>query len=130
MANNIKTNEIPSRESVAELLQYLNILYPKGNAIDSIKSHDKWSCSTYKYEVDEFFRLVGKKWVARRGIMDKGSDLFSNKDKIRKATWDDLKCVLTYCIRMNRFSDTGFEDAISQGVVQLVLLRMKELSAM
>lgn len=123
-------NQVPSRESVMELVQYLDILYPKGKAINPVKSQDEWSCSVYKNEVDEFFRLVGKKWIARRGIMDKGNDLFSNKDKIRRATWDDLKSVLTYCIRMNRLSDSGFDDVISQGIVQLVLLRMKELSGM
>ena len=98
-----------------------------GKVIDHVKHQDQWACPTYSDDVDQFFRLVGIKWTTRQGNMEKGNDLFLNKEKIRNATWNDLKSLLTYCIRMNRFSDSAFDDAISQGIIQLVLLRMKAL---
>ena len=128
MTKHISDNQVPSQESVAELLPYLEIFYPKGKVIDHVKHQDQWTCPTYRDDVDQFFRLVGNKWITRHGIMEKGNDLFLNKEKIRNATWNDLKSLLTYCIRMNRFSDSAFDDAISQGIIQLVLLRMKALS--
>lgn len=128
MANQINDNQIPSQESVAELLPYLDIFYPHGKAIDPVKHSNQWICPTYSNHVSRFFRLVGKNWITRQGVLEKGNDLFSNKEKIHNATWNDLKCLLTYCIRMNRFSDSAFDDAISQGIIQLVLLRMKQLS--
>jgi len=128
MASNIDHDPVPSRECVAQLLAYLDILYPGGKAIDPIKSLDENGYPFYKDEVYRFFALVGQHGILRHSSVAEGNAIYTNRDKIRNATWKDLGAMFYFCSVRQRFSQAGYEHAISSGIVQLALHRMKELS--
>ena len=74
MANNINDNQVPSRENVAELLQYLNILYPESKAIDPIRYLDSIGYPVYKDEVNRFMNLVDLKWATYNNCLETRND--------------------------------------------------------
>lgn len=73
MASNVRDNQVPSREDVAEILQYLNILYPEGKPIDPAE-HRNSIIPSYKNEVNRFMELIGQKWAVYEGCFSEKND--------------------------------------------------------
>ena len=113
---------------MAQLLAYLDILYPRGKAINPITSFDSVGYPFYKDEVNRFFALIGESGISRQCSIAEENAVYNNTEKIRRGTWTDLGMMFFFCDRRQHFSQAGYEHAISSGIVRLTLLRMKELS--
>ncbi len=50
-----------------------------------------------------------------------------NKELIQNASLAELKSLLTYCVRGERFGDGVWEDFINEGIIQSILERLKTL---
>lgn len=84
----------------------------------------------YREEVREFFSLAGKECWSDFKYAEKNVNALINKPGfIENADLDQLKTILTFCVRGERFCDGHWGSMIRQGVVQRLLVRLVELSS-
>lgn len=128
--------QLPTSTDIERLIAYLPRLYAPG--FEPVK---RWEGGT-KYEdglwrlpwpeydplVEEFFRQLAagcwldygyKPEVAYRMLMEEGG--------VERASVEQIKTMLTFCLRGERFSDGHWEEMIKQGHIRRLLTRLQAL---
>ena len=120
-------NGVPSKEAAEQLLNYLDILYPGGVAINTVTNAERNIPPDYKGEVTMFFQIVDTH------ASDYNYDPFAtykmtlDDNKIATANWTQIKQMLTCLLRAERISHYNNAYAIETGRIQRILLRLKEI---
>lgn len=128
----------PTRSQVDELLRYLPLFQDC-----DVKAHVAWRGGTasapdggagslpypeYSPEVPEFFALAGKDhWSLADYSPPAMSQLITNDSGIAAADWQQIRGLLTYCVRGERFSDGHWAWLMQDGRITAILRRIEQL---
>jgi hypothetical protein len=119
-----------------ELLGYLPVLYAKdfkpvvhwggGNKTDKGVLVMPWP--DYENVVREFFRVTSKEcWCDRDYTSKNISEVIRDPQRVACATLQEIKFMLTWCVRGERFCDGHWINVINNGAILNVLLRLRDL---
>lgn len=125
-----------TRRRIDELLEYLPLLTPSeaGKHVQppSIERSPKGPIvlggPVYSQTVYAFFKLAAQECWNDYGY-DPGSVrlLIDSDDAIAAASMDQIKSMLTFCVRGERFSDGHWGSMIHEGRIQAILRRLERL---
>ena len=83
----------------------------------------------YERVVEEFYkRAAASCWTDRRYEPGEAGRMLEDKELIKAANLSQIKTMLTYCVRGERFCDGHWGTMIEEGHVQRILERLKEIS--
>jgi hypothetical protein len=123
----------PTREEVDELVSYLPIFSQEGyDPVREWRGGESLTDGThtfpwpiYREEVGEFFRLAGGEPWSDYGYQDKNpAAMLRDPRTIDNATLDQIKTMLTYFVRGERFGDGFWGEMIREGLIQRLLERL------
>jgi hypothetical protein len=126
----------PSRNEIAELVAFLPRLYAEG--IEPIK---KWHFEKpgeenvttlpwpeYDEVVDEFFRAASAEYWCDYDYQPEEADrMLEDYDFVKNATLSQIKTMITYCVRWERFCDGHWGAMIKGGHIRRLLERLAEI---
>jgi len=127
---------MPSDQDVHELLSFLPKLYSKDfitiNRCDiTEKNQDSSSIlqwSEYNELVKEFYRLASKKcWDDYKYHPERARKMLENMEVVERASLSQIKTMLTYCVRGERFCDGHWGNMIEKGYIRALLKRLCNL---
>ena len=82
----------------------------------------------YEEDVVSFFRLAGQRWwSASRYDPAKVSEMLDDDEFIQGCTLHDVRTMLTFCVRMERFGDGLWGHVLETGRVTALLRRLAVL---
>ncbi|OHB78940.1 MAG: hypothetical protein A2Z25_21430 [Planctomycetes bacterium RBG_16_55_9] len=127
---------MPTQQEINELVGFLPRLY--GEQLTPIK---KWNGGRqgqdgvfimpgpeYDPVVDEFFRVASKEcWADYDYPPEEAGRMLENPDVIKTADINQIKTMLTYCVRGERFCDGHWSAMIEGGHVRRLLERLAEI---
>ena len=126
----------PTSQEIEELVSYLPRLYAEG--FTPIK---KWEGGTkdqdgiltmpwpeYNKVVKDFFRIASSEcWIDHGYSPEEAVRMLANDNIIGTANIDQIKIMLTYCVRGERFCDGHWGAMIKSGRIRRLLQRLAEL---
>lgn len=87
-----------------------------------------WPYPRYSDAVDKFIDAVLQEvWMDRDYALKDVNTWFENPALIKRASLDDIKTLLSFAVRKEKFCDGHVEGMIKGGHVQLVLRRLSEV---
>lgn len=82
----------------------------------------------YSPQVREFFRFAARPcWTDHQYKPDAACVLLDNDTAIERANVSDIRSMLTYCVRGERFCDGHWEAMLRSGRITKLLRRLQEL---
>ena len=126
----------PTRQQVEALTVFLPRLYaPDFAPVLKWEGGQKQANGAYtmpypSYDplVEEFFDAVRHKgWVDTSYQPESSWQMLKDEAVVRSAGFDQIRQMLTYCVRGERFSDGHWEQMIAQGYIRRLLERLQEL---
>ena len=124
----------PTAVDVRELLAFLPKLYADGlEPIKRVHSKDEdgiiaFPWAEYEAVVDEFMSCIGREcWLDYGYVPQEVQKAIESEDAIRTATLPQIRAMLTYVLRGERFSDGWWGRMIEGGHVRRILERLAEL---
>ena len=127
----------PTARQIEALTSFLPRLYAEGfSPIDRWCGGEKQADGSmtmpyprYNPIVEEFFRLVSSDgWLDYRYDPNQASRMLEDEQGIKTAALDQIKTMLTFCVRGERFSDGHWGEMIEKGHIRRLLLRLQEIS--
>lgn len=122
----------PTRQEIEKLVSYLPRLYSEG-----FKPIERWSggkskdgvCTMpwpeYDPLVKEFFELVEKDcWCDYEYDPAIAGKMLNDEDVVSEASLDDVKTMLTFCVRGERFCEGHWGSMIESGNIRRLLQRL------
>jgi hypothetical protein len=125
-----------TRERIDELLRFLPRFEVPGRAwIEGVgggKETADGATTTYYpvycEDVLAFYRLAGQPWWSDYGYEPRrAAQMLSDEDGIARATLDEIKTMLTYCVRGERFGDGHWAAMLESGKIAAILRRLQAL---
>jgi hypothetical protein len=127
---------MPSSMEIEELVSFLPRLYKEG--FNPIK---KWGGGTkgedgvftmpwpeYEPIVVEFFRVAsGECWSDYEYNPEEARRMLEDEEAVKTADLDQIKTMLTYCVRGERFCDGHWGTMIESGYIRQLLQRLTEI---
>jgi hypothetical protein len=127
---------LPTLQEIDELVSFLPRLYAEGfRPVSNWRGGNRGSDDArtlpwpeYQEIVTEFFRVAAKEcWSDYDYRPDDAGRLLMNEATVRAADLEQVKTMLTYCVRGERFSDGHWAAMIDGGHVRRLLERLAEL---
>jgi Family of unknown function (DUF6508) len=126
---------LPTLQEIEELTAYLPRLYAEGftpvlHWNESEKRKDgsfSMPYPDYHPLVHEFFRLGGGPWMDYEYNPENAYQMLKDELAIKTASLSQIKSMLTYCVRGERFSDGHWEEMIEKGYIRRILERLNEI---
>ncbi|MCA1634816.1 MAG: DUF6508 domain-containing protein [Acidobacteria bacterium] len=82
----------------------------------------------YDEDVDEFFKRVGQRgWIDVGYKPEEAARMLADAEFIKQASLEQIKTMLTYCVRGERFCDGHRESLLSGGQIVALLRRLKAI---
>jgi hypothetical protein len=133
----MKNPHIPTLQEIEELTAFLPGLYAPGFSPvlkweRSGKSEDSTLSLPYPdYHplVEEFFRAVSSAWLDYEYNPEQAYQMLKDEHLIKTATLPQIKSMLTFCVRGERFSDGHWGEMIEKGYIRRLLERLSEIKA-
>ena len=131
----MKKSRLPTAEEIEELIAFLPRLYSEGfvpvETWNGGKQDDGSFTLPYpKYNpvVEEFFRCVGREcWLDYGYSPEQASQMLKDENLVETPTLPQIKTMLTFCLRGERFSDGHWGAMIEQGYIRRLLERLNEI---
>lgn len=125
----------PCKKDICDLLQFLPLFCTKGftPVAEEVSSEVKDGVMSfpwvkYRPEVEKFIYLASKEcWCDYEYVSGKAREMLNDEMMIKHSSLDDLKTMLTYCIRGDRFCDGHIGSIIESGKIKLILTRLKQI---
>ncbi|MDT7778731.1 MAG: hypothetical protein QOC99_1243 [Acidobacteriota bacterium] len=122
-----------TREDIDALLQFLPLFEKPGREFakwGSLERNTDGSLSfpfpVYDEDVEEFFKLIGQRgWMDFGYKPEEAGRMLADAEFIKQASLEQVKTMLTYCLRGERFCD-GHREALLMGGQIVSLLRRLE----
>jgi len=126
---------LPTLLDIEELTAYLPRLYAEGfRPILQWEGGEKLTDGSitlpypkYNPLVEEFFRLGGGPWIDYEYNPENAYQMLKEEQAIKTASLPQIKSMLTYCVRGERFSDGHWEEMIEKGYIRRILERLNEI---
>ena len=130
-------NELPTLKDIEELTSYLPRLYAKGfSPILSWEGGEKLKDGSFtmpypRYNplVEEFFGHVSSSWLDYEYNPEQAYKMLQDKQAVKTASLTQIKSLLTFCVRGERFSDGHWGEMIEKGYIRRVLERLNQIKA-
>lgn len=130
------TTRPPTAQEIAELVAFLPRLDSEGTP-PIIRWHggpgaatgaSAWPWPEYQPVVVAFFGAVSKDcWLDYAYDWNRAAALLADSEAVRNASMDEIKTMLTYCLRGERFSDGHWGILIENGAIRRLLQRLQVL---
>lgn len=126
----------PTSTDFDELIGYLPVLYTGGfepvlvyaNGNKTDEDVVVMSCPKYEEAVTQFFSAASREcWSDSKYASKNISAMICDPEKVACATLQEIKSMLTWCVRGERFCDGHWGEMIKGGQVHNLLQRLKEL---
>jgi hypothetical protein len=129
---------LPNLQQIETLTSYLPRLYAEG-----FSPIDRWDGGEtlkdgsitlpypkYNSLVEEFFHHVSADgWLDYEYDIERAYQLLKDENAVQAATLEQIKTMLTFCVRGERFSDGHWGVMIEQGYIRRLLERLNEIKA-
>ena len=134
----MKKNPLPTFQDIEELTAFLPRLYAEGfSPIDNWgggEKHQDGSLSmpypNYNSVVEEFFRLVSSAgWLDYAYDPEQAYEMLKDESRVKTASLSQIKTMLTFCVRGERFSDGHWGTMIEKGYIRRLLERLNEIKS-
>jgi hypothetical protein len=121
-----------TREDIDALLKFLPRLEQQGRTFakwsEMVKNADgsfSLPYPVYDEDVDEFFSLVGQRgWIDVGYKPEEAARILADEEFIKQASLEQVKTMLTYCVRGERFCDGHRESLLEGGQIVALLRRL------
>ncbi len=111
-----------------ELLAFLPQLYPDGAPIQAVVAYHDGRWPVYAEPVTAFFSAAGKDcWSDFDYDMARSANRLADPEQVAAASLDELKSMLTWCVRGERFCDGHHGSVIDNGHILRLLQRLQTL---
>lgn len=122
---------LPTLQDIEALTVFLPRLYARGFSPvirwNGGKQKDGSSIlpyPTYDPLVEEFFRLAGGPWIDYEYNPEQAYQMLKDEQLVKEASLSQIKTMLTFCVRGERFSDGHWAEMIEQGHIRRLLERL------
>lgn len=130
-------NRLPTVQEIEVLTDFLPRLYAEGFSPVTRWEGGKQVDGTFtlpypKYSsvVEEFFYNVGGEgWIDYEYNPEQAYQMLKDENLIKTATLSQIKTMLTFCLRGERFSDGHWADMIEKGYIRSLLERLNEIKS-
>ena len=130
-----KNNPIPTLQDIEELTAFLPRLYAQGfSPILKWEGGEKRRDGsftvpypTYDPVVEEFFNAVRGAWIDYEYNPELAYQMLRDEQAVRNASLSQIKSMLTFCVRGERFSDGHWSAMIENGYIRRLLERLDEI---
>ena len=127
---------LPSLQQIEELSAFLPRLYAEGFSPVVRWYGGKQADGTFTlpypdYDplVHEFFRAVSGAWLDYDYNPEQAYQMLKDEAFIKTASLPQIKTMLTFCVRGERFSDGHWEEMIEKGYIRRLLERLKVIKS-
>ena len=133
----MKKDQPPTVQEIERLTAFLPRLYAEGflpvESWGGGKQKDgsiSLPYPNYHPVVEEFFRLVsGDGWLDRGYDPEQAYEMLKDENTIKNASLSQIKSMLTFCVRGERFSDGHWAQMIEEGYIRRLLERLDEIGS-
>ena len=123
------------REEIDALVEFLPRFERPGRAFarwgETLKNADgsiSLPFPEYDEDVQEFFRLVARHgWIDYGYKPEEAARMLSDGELVGRACVGQIKTMLTYCLRGERFCDGHWESLLEGGQIVALLRRLKAI---
>ena len=132
----MKQNELSTVQKIEILTAFLPQLYAKDFVpVESWSGGEKRKDGSftvpypnYNPVVEEFFRLVSSAgWLNTAYNPKQAYEMLKDEELITAASLSQIKTMLTFCLRGERFSDGHWAQMIEEGCIQRLLERLNQI---
>ena len=131
---NMEKNHQPTLQEIDTLTAYLPRLYAEGFSpvIKWNGGKQKDGTFTMPYPdydplVEEFYRTVSGSWLDYNYNPEQAHQMLKDENRIKTASLSEIKSMLTFCVRGERFSDGHWAEMIEKGHIRRLLERLNEI---
>ena len=133
----MKKTPLPTVQQIEELTVFLPRLYAEGFSpvLHWYGGKQKDGTLTFPYPdydplVQEFFSVAANQcWRDYDYNPEQGHQMLANENFVKTASLAQIKSMLTFCVRGERFSDGHWEEMIEKGYIRRLLERLNEIKA-
>ena len=134
----MKENDLPTPEEIEKLTAYLPRLYSEGfvpvERWDGGEKRKDGSFTVpyphYNPVVEEFFRQVSSAgWLDTVYDPEQAYQMLKDESGIKTASVPQIRTMLTFCVRGERFSDGHWAQMIEEGYIRRLLERLNEIKS-
>jgi hypothetical protein len=126
---------LPILKNIEELTAFLPHLYAEGFVpIVSWGGGEKLKDGSFSMPypnynplVEEFFRMVSGAWLDYEYNPEQAYQMLKDENRVKVASLTEIKTMLTFCVRGERFSDGHWAAMIEQGYIRRLLERLNEI---
>jgi hypothetical protein len=126
---------LPTLQDIEVLTSYLPRLYAEGfTPIVEWEGGEKLKDGSItlpypKYDplVEEFCRRVSSKWLDYEYNPERAYQMLKDENRVKAASLAEIKTMLTFCVRGERFSDGHWATMIEKGYIRRLLERLNEI---
>jgi len=135
----MKETRPPTKDDINELIAFLPKLYAEGFKPVSLWHGGRQEGTNvftvpfpeYDTVVEDFFRTAGQDCWSDYGYDPvEAGQMIRDAEFIKGSSLDQVKTMLTYCVRGERFSDGHWGAMIESGNIRNLLERLAELAAL
>jgi len=128
---------LPTYQEMQALVAYLPILYADGfETVVKWNGGDQDKDGVYRLPwpeynpvVEEFYRLVASgSWLDYGYRPEEAAEMLHDEELIKSASLAQIKTMLTFCVRGERFADGHWAEMIENGSIRKLLERINVLS--
>jgi hypothetical protein len=129
---------LPNQREINILVSYLPKLYEEGfNPIKKWHGGNEnkdgsisFPCPEYDEVVVDFFKAASAKcWLDYDYSPEEAAKMLNDDQAIKTADLSQIKTMLTYCVRGERFCDGHWGSLIEEGHIRKLLERLAEISS-
>ena len=133
----MKKTGLPTRQEIDELTAFLPRLYAEGfSPIESWSGGEKQNDGSFtlpypRYHplVEEFFGVVSQSWLDYEYSPEQAYKMLRDENLVKSASLSQIKSMLTFCVRGERFSDGHWGEMIEKGYIRRLLERLAEIKS-
>jgi len=133
----VEKSRLPTLHEIEALTAFLPRLYAEGFSPVISWEGGKQQDGTYQLPyphyhslVHEFFRAVaGEEWIDYEYNPEQAYQMLKDESLIRVASLSQIRTMLTFCLRGERFSDGHWAQMIEEGYIRRLLERLDEIKS-
>ena len=133
----VKKNPLPTVQEIEELTAFLPRLYAEGLSPivrwDGGEKRNDGSFTvvypSYNPVVEDFFQRIQGNWIDYEYNPEQAYGMLKDENLVRTASLQQVKSMLTFCKRGERFSDGHWAVMIEKGYIRRLLERLNEIQS-
>jgi hypothetical protein len=133
----MKKTPLPTVQEIEELTAFLPRLYAEGfSPTVSWEGGEKRNDGSftvtypnYNPVVEEFFQRIQGNWIDYEYNPEQAYEMLKNESLVKTASLDQVKTMLTFCKRGERFSDGHWAEMIEKGYIRRLLKRLNNIKS-